>query len=554
MRNEFMLAINQVCAERQLAKEVVLEAVEAALVTAYRRNFGAGGNITARIDPETGAAHVYTGKIVSETVEDPKTEISLQEARALAPDAELGQIVLIESTPKEFGRIAAQTAKQVILQRIREAERDALYGIYAEQEGELVNGTVQSIDSQVVIVNLGKAEGTLPRSEQIPGERYRLNQRLRAYVMEVEKSSRGPRIILSRNHRNMLRRLMELEVPEIFNGSVEIKAIAREPGARSKVAVVALRPGVDAVGSCVGMRGARIQGIVSELNGEKIDIVEWNADESVFIANALSPAQVVNVHLAQDLEGGKTATVIVPDKQLSLAIGKEGQNARLAAKLTGWRIDIKSASEAAAEVFAIEEKEPEPARDPFEDDLLSRAEAILAARKAAAAEEPAAEDIEAAEEALEEEPAAPVAESEEPALAAEAAADVQPADTAEAGVESEAETEETLEVAGVEATASQEELEEEPEAEEVGSEAGEAPADIDVELELEEVAEELEQSFETWLYEDEDEEDEAGPHGKKKKKHRQKKQAMVFDEAAGRVVAKRKRKPSRRREPWEDEY
>ena len=401
-----MLAINQVCAERQLAKEVVLEAVETALVTAYKRNFGTAVNITAKIDPETGTARVFTEKAIVSDVKDPKAQISLEEARTINPAAQVGETVLVETTPKDFGRIAAQTAKQVILQRIREAERDQLYAAYAEREGEIVTGTIQSIDSQVVIVNLGKAEGTLPRSEQIPGERYRLNQRLRAYVMEVEKNPRGPRIVLSRNHRNMLRRLLELEVPEIYNGAVEIKAIAREPGSRSKVAVAALRPGVDPVGSCVGMRGTRIQGIVSELNGEKIDVVEWSPDVVRFISNALSPAPVMSVRL-DDSPDGKTATVIVPDKQLSLAIGKEGQNARLAAKLTGWRIDIKSATEAAAQVFAPEEAEKKAEAKPAvtSEEFLSKVEAMLLSTPAEAA--PAAEPA--------------VAAAEEPAVAAEPA-------------------------------------------------------------------------------------------------------------------------------------
>ena len=546
-----MLAIGQVCAERQLAKEVVLEAVEAALVTAYKRNFGAGDEITARIDPETGVAQVFAQKVVSEDIQDPKLEITLEEARAVNSDIELGETVLIETTPKTFGRIAAQTAKQVILQRIREAERDVLYGIYAEQEGEIVNGTVQRIDSQVVIVNLGKAEGTLPRSEQIPGERYRMNQRLRAYVMEVEKSSRGPRIILSRNHRNMLRRLMELEVPEIFNGAVEIKAIAREPGARSKVAVFALRAGVDPVGSCVGMRGTRIQGIVNELGGEKIDVVEWNAELGTFISNALSPAQVVKVHLAETTDG-KTATVIVPDKQLSLAIGKEGQNARLAAKLTGWRIDIKSASEAAEEVFAFPEPILKPAEE-AEGDLLVRAEAILSAQLAEEA---------SLERALE----AEVQFGEEGEQVATSPAD----DASETVGDVAAEEPVEHEIAMAEAEEASEDVEvvaEQVEEQEVPEDEVEPEEDYDEELDEEydeeeyeegdeEVDEEtdvvdVEAEFAQWSdsdESDEDEEDETG--GRKKRKHWNKKHALVFDENAGKVVAKRKRKPSRRQDVW----
>lgn len=489
MRNEFILAVNQVCAERQLSKEVVLEAVEAALVTAYKRNFGAAGNVSAKIDPETGEVKIYAHKTVVEEVKDPRMQILLSEARQVNPDAELGDVVMIETTPKDFGRIAAQTAKQVILQRIREAERDALYQAFAEQEGEIINGVIQSIDAHAIVVNLGKAEATLPKAEQIPGERYRLNQRIRAYVLEVEKTSRGPRIVLSRAHRNMLRRLLELEVPEIANGAVEIKAIAREAGSRSKVAVAALRPGVDPVGSCVGMRGTRIQGVVNELNGEKIDVVEWSPDPAVFIANALSPAQVAKVHLYEDAEGGKTALVIVPDKQLSLAIGKEGQNARLAAKLTGWRIDIKSTSEAAAEMFAPAPPKPEPKQVSAED-LLARAEAILASR-------PPVEEPEPVEETVsvwlddEEVPAA----GEEP-------------------VEAEAQEAEPEALA-------------ESEDEGVG-----APASLD---------------FLRWDPNSDDGEFEP----RSKPKDKDKRASLEFDEATGKLVVKRQRKPGRQRSEWD---
>ncbi|MCB0210427.1 MAG: transcription termination/antitermination protein NusA [Anaerolineae bacterium] len=349
MKNDFMMAINQVCHERQLAIDIVLEAVEVALASAYKRNFGSNQSITAQIDTKSGEALIFLEKVVVEQVENEKREISLKNAKAINPRSELGGLVSIESTPKNFGRIAAQTAKQVILQRIREAERDALYSAYAEREGEIVSGTVHKVDPHQVTLSLGKAEAILPRSEQIASETYKEGQRLRSYVASVSKTSRGPQIILSRTHRDMLRRLLEVEVPEIYNGTVEIKSIAREAGHRSKVAVAALQEGVDPVGSCVGMRGTRIQNIVNELNGEKIDVVQWNPDLSFFIANSLSPAKVMNVMLHD--EQGKTAVVVVPDKQLSLAIGKEGQNARLAAKLTGWRIDIKSASEAVEEAL-----------------------------------------------------------------------------------------------------------------------------------------------------------------------------------------------------------
>jgi N utilization substance protein A len=379
MRSDFMLAINQLCAERKLPREVVLEAVEAALISAYKRNFGAANNIEVQIEPDTGDVRVFAVKDVVEKVQDTKNEILLERAQVVEPEVELGGTVLIESTPRDFGRIAAQTAKQVILQRIREAERDAQYANFADRAGEIVHGTIQSIDyhSGDVIVNLDGAEALLPTREQVPSERYRRGSRLRAYVTEVRRGSRGPQITLSRRSPALLRRLMELEVPEIFNGTVEIKGITREAGSRSKVAVHATQEGVDPVGSCVGVRGGRIQNIVNELGGEKIDVVQWHPEMGTFIANALSPAKVMNVLLSENSETGKTATVIVPDRQLSLAIGKEGQNARLAAKLTGWRIDIKSATEAAEETLGRLEDATLP---PDEMDLLSLAEAILRKR------------------------------------------------------------------------------------------------------------------------------------------------------------------------------
>jgi N utilization substance protein A len=380
MRSDFMLAINQLCAERKLSADVVLEAVEAALISAYKRNFGAATNIEVKIEPGSGEVRVYTAKGVVEKVQDPQDEVTLAEARQVKADAQLGESVLIESTPRDFGRIAAQTAKQVILQRIREAERDALYSSFADSAGEIAHGTIQSQDfhSGDVIVNIEGAEALLPSREQVPGERYRRGTRLRAYVTEVRRGSRGPQITLSRRSPALLRRLLELEVPEIFNGTVEIKSITREAGSRSKVAVHATQDGVDPVGSCVGVRGGRIQNVVNELGGEKIDVVQWNPDMAVFIANALSPAKVMNVLLDDSPDSGKTATVIVPDRQLSLAIGKEGQNARLAAKLTGWRIDIKSATEAAEETLGRLEDVKIP---PEDMDLLALAEAILRKRE-----------------------------------------------------------------------------------------------------------------------------------------------------------------------------
>jgi N utilization substance protein A len=361
MKSEFLLAFNQICSERNLPKEVVLEALNTALVSAYRRDVNASNaqNITAVIDGQTGLAHIYAEKEVSDEVTDWRTEVPLEEARKVVPDAQIGDMIMVESTPEDFGRIAAQTAKQVILQRIREAERDAQYNLYAEREGEIINGVVQSMGQMGITLNLGRTEALLPKKEQVPGERYQLHQRLRAYVVEVKKSTRGPQIVVSRSHKNMLRRLLELEVPEIYNGTVEIKSIAREAGARSKIAVAALQPGIDPVGACVGMRGVRIQSIVSELGGEKIDVIEWNAEPALYIQKALSPARVLTVHPEDDAKDGKMALVVVPDDQLSLAIGREGQNARLAAKLTSWRIDIKGSTEAARETAVQVEADPE---------------------------------------------------------------------------------------------------------------------------------------------------------------------------------------------------
>jgi N utilization substance protein A len=349
MKSEFLLAFNEICSDRGLPRAVVLDAVEKALVSAYRRNTDADTveNVAAEIDPSSGEARIFVQKEVVEEVADPAWEITLPKARAIDPDAELGELVTVEDTPDNFGRIAAQTAKQVILQRIREAERDVQYEHYVEQEGEIVHGSVQSVRSNVVLVNLGGAEAILPRSQQVPGERYHIHQRLRAYVLEVRNTNRGPKIVLSRSHPKMLRRLLELEVPEIFNGTVEIKAIAREAGSRSKVAVAARQPGVDPVGACVGMRGVRIKSIVNELGGEKIDVIEWSPDTETFIAKALSPAKVLSVQLDEDPDGRKSASVVVPEDQLSLAIGRAGQNARLAAKLSDHRIDIQGVTEAA---------------------------------------------------------------------------------------------------------------------------------------------------------------------------------------------------------------
>ena len=358
MKSEFEIAITQLSSDRNLTPEIILEAIESALVSAYKRNYSASQAVSVTIHPRTGEARVFVKKTVVDSVEDEDDQISVEDAHQIDPNVELGELVDIEVKPRNFGRIAAQTAKQVITQRIREAERDSVYAEYADRVGELINGTVRNVDarSHNVVISMGKAEALLPRSEQIPGEHYRFGQRLRIYLVDTERTGHGPQITVSRTHRDLLRRLLELEVPEIYNGTVEIKSIAREPGSRSKVAVSASQPGVDPVGSCVGMRGVRIQNIVNELNGEKIDVVAWSPDVRTFIANSLSPAKVFSVDL-NDVD--KTARVVVPDRSLSLAIGKEGQNARLAAKLTGWRIDIKNETEAEteAEQFAAEREE-----------------------------------------------------------------------------------------------------------------------------------------------------------------------------------------------------
>lgn len=352
MKSDFTLAFNEIVESRALPKEKVLAALEQALVSAYRRDTRASDaqRIEADIDKATGQPRLLVEKEVVLDVISPQTEITLEEARQkVDPTIEEGDMVMapVETLSESFGRIAAQTAKQVILQHIREAERDSLYSEFIDREGDLVIGTVQSVSQNAVTLDLGRAEAVMPPAQRIPKERYRPHEKIRVYIVEVKKTNRGPQIIVSRSHKNLLKRLLEYEVPEIYNGQVEIKNIAREAGYRSKVAVAALQEGIDAVGACVGMRGIRIQNIVKELADEKIDIIEWDNDASKFIARALSPARVTKVFLEDELDTVRTATVIVPDDQLSLAIGREGQNARLAAKLTGWRIDIKSVMEAA---------------------------------------------------------------------------------------------------------------------------------------------------------------------------------------------------------------
>lgn len=352
-KNEFALAFNEVLEEKQLSKEVILGAIESAMVSAYRRavNASTAQHVEAKIDPDTGKVLVFAEKEVVEDIMEPKTEVLLDEARKVNPEAQLGDTVVVETTPADFGRVAAQTARQVIQQRIREAERSNQMQYFERQTGEIVSGIVQATNAQATTVGLDmKAEGVLPGNQRIPGERFKVHERVRAVVLEVKDGSRGPQIILSRAHRNFLRRLLENEVPEIYHGVVEIRAISREPGARAKVAVMATQAGVDPVGACVGIKGVRIQAIVKELHDEKIDIIQWDQDPVVYISKAISPARVSGVYLSE-AEGNRTATVVVNEDQLSLAIGRDGQNARLAAKLTGWRIDIKSLVEAAGDAI-----------------------------------------------------------------------------------------------------------------------------------------------------------------------------------------------------------
>jgi N utilization substance protein A len=380
-KNEFALAFNEVLEEKQLSKEIILGAIESAMASAYRKavNASTAQEVQAKVDMDTGDVTIFAEKEVVEDVQEEKTEVLLQEALKVNPGAQLGDMVLVESTPADFGRVAAQTARQVIQQRIREAERSAQMEFFAGQAGEIVSGIVQASNMQATTVGLDmKAEGILPANQKIPSERFKLHDRIRAVVLEVKDGSRGPQIILSRAHRNFLRRLLENEVPEIYHGVVEIRAIAREPGARAKVAVMATQPGVDPVGACVGIKGVRIQAIVKELHDEKIDIIQWDPDPVVYISKAISPARVNGVFLT-DSNGSHTATVVVMEDQLSLAIGRDGQNARLAAKLTGWRIDIKSVVEATGDALSQLQSDPELAATvPAAVETIPQIEEVLA--------------------------------------------------------------------------------------------------------------------------------------------------------------------------------
>ncbi len=341
MNQDFMLALEAIEKEKGIKKETLFEAIEAALISAYKRNFNSAHNVRVNIEKETGEIKVYSCMDVVEKVTNPQQEIHLDKARLSNPRCENGDILEVEVTPKNFGRIAAQTAKQVVIQRIREAEREMIYEEFIDREEDIITGVVHRFEHKNAIINLGKTEAILAPAEQIPHENYQQGDRIKAFILEVKKTTKGPQIFISRTHPGLLRRLFELEVPEIYNGIIEVKGVVREPGNRSKIAVYSHKKDVDPVGACVGPRGSRVQAIVNELKGEKIDIIEWNEESEIFIASTLSPAKTIKVETNPE---NKSALVIVPDYQLSLAIGKEGQNVRLAAKLSGWKIDIISES------------------------------------------------------------------------------------------------------------------------------------------------------------------------------------------------------------------
>ena len=365
--NEFIQALEQLQKEKGIDKEIVFEAIEASLVTACRKNYGTSQNIRVNMDRNKGTVKVYATKTVVEKVMEPVLEISMEDAAAISPHYSIGDQCDVEITPRNFGRIAAQNAKQVVVQKLREAEREIIYNEYKCKERDIVSGLIQHKEKKNVFVNLGKIEAMLTPAEQVPTESYKLNQRMRVYVLEVRNTPKGPQMLASRTHPELVKRLFEQEVPEIHEGIVQIKSIAREAGSRSKIAVYSKDPQVDPLGACVGNNGARVNAIVDELNGEKVDIVVWNENIAEFISAALSPAKVASVDVDEE---GFTATVIVPDYQLSLAIGKEGQNARLAARLTGFKIDIKSESQAAEQEAQEEEYyDEEDIEYVYEDEL-----------------------------------------------------------------------------------------------------------------------------------------------------------------------------------------
>ena len=421
MKSDFLIALTQLAAERHLPREQVLGAIEVALASAFKKdNPASGQNISVTLNPNTGEVSVFALKTVVETVEDSDKEVTVADAQSIKKGAVLGdEVAAAEPLPHNASRIAAQTAKQVVLQRLREAERDLLYQEFQQHEGDIVSGVIEQAEpGRTITLDLGRAQAILPFEEQAPNERYRKGQRTKVYLISVRSTPKGPEILVSRSHKNMLKRLFEIEVPEVYNGVVEIKAIAREAGFRSKVAVSATQPGIDPVGSCIGIRGNRIQSIVNELQGEKIDIVSWDEEPKTFIANALSPSEPVHVEL---LEQEKTAIVVVPERQQSLAIGTEGQNTRLAARLTGWRLDIKGMTEweeikeskrskaVGPDSAVVESTDAEEA---VEEAIAIVEEAGAIAAEEAVASEPAGEDAPVAEAAVE----APVENADEDSI------------------------------------------------------------------------------------------------------------------------------------------
>lgn len=392
MNKELILAMDDLEKERDISKDLLIEAIESALVSAYKKNYGTAQNVRVSIDRERGDVDVFMRKDVVDVVTNPLVEVALEEARAIDPEYELGDVIEYKVTPKDFGRIAAQTAKQVVVQRIREAERGIIYEDYVNRQSEIVTGIIHRISNETVFVNLGRTEGILPVNEQVKGERYEVNSRIKVYIMDVKKTTKGPQVFLSRSHPGLVKRLFELEVPEIQDGIVEIKSIAREAGSRTKIAVYSDDENVDPVGACVGTRGIRVQAVVNELFDEKIDIINWSDDPAGMISNALAPAKVEKVIINED---EKSATVIVPDYQLSLAIGKEGQNVRLAAKLTGWKIDIKSSSQysESADDYIEDEDLPVDYNDNIEEVELTDGEEMIPSEEDTAEEDAASEEV-----------------------------------------------------------------------------------------------------------------------------------------------------------------
>jgi N utilization substance protein A len=374
MNKEFIKAIEELEKEKEISKDILIESIEIALVSAYKKNYGTSQNVRVVIDREEGDIDVFMKRNIVEEVVDDLTEISLEDALEIDPRYKVGDAIEYQVTPRDFGRIAAQTAKQVVVQRIREAERGMIFDDYVTRQGELVTGIVQRISNETVFINMGKAEGILAGTEQVPGETYTVNNRLKVYIMDVKKTTKGPQVYLSRSHPGLVKRLFELEAPEIQDGVVVIKSISREAGSRTKIAVASLDENVDPVGACVGSRGSRVQAIVDEIFGEKIDIINWSDDPEKLISSALSPAKVEKVIVSPD---EKTAVVVVPDYQLSLAIGKEGQNVRLAAKLCSWKIDIKSHSQYFQEDIEYPEDDLEEEYYDIEPEVIPESEDIL---------------------------------------------------------------------------------------------------------------------------------------------------------------------------------